>query len=138
MALLATRSGEIMSTRRIASELKVSEAHLSKVLQRLGRLGLVRSIRGARGGFVLGRDAEEVTLLDAYEAIDGPLQPSSCLTQHRACQGHGCILEDMLVTINNDVRDRLSSQRVSELTHIFAEPSDTTTGETSPPGSGPL
>lgn len=121
LALLAARPGEIMSTRKIAAELKVSEAHLSKVLQRLARLGLVRSIRGARGGFILGRDPEEVTLLDAYEAIDGPLRPSNCLMQHRACQGRGCILGDMLDTINNDVRNHLSSQRLSELTHIFAK-----------------
>ncbi len=124
MALLASRPGVIMSTRKIAAELKVSEAHLSKVLQRLARLGLVRSIRGARGGFILGRDPDEVTLLDAYEAIDGPLRPSSCLMQHRACQGRGCILGDMLETINNDVRDHLSSQKLSELTHIFAKDED--------------
>lgn len=119
MALLACRQGEIMSTRKIAAILKVSEAHLSKVLQRLARLGLVRSIRGARGGFLIGRDPETVTLLEAYEAIDGPLRPSSCLMQHRACQGRGCILGNMLDTINEDVRRHMSSQRLSDLTHIF-------------------
>jgi len=108
-----------MSTRKIAAELQVSEAHLSKVLQRLARLGLVRSIRGARGGFIMGRDPAEVTLLDAYEAIDGPLRPSSCLMQHRACQGRGCILGNLLETINEDVREHLSSQRLNELSHIF-------------------
>ncbi len=119
LALLAARQGVIMSTRKIAAELQVSEAHLSKVLQRLARLGLVRSIRGARGGFIMGRDPAEVTLLDAYEAIDGPLRPSSCLMQHRACQGRGCILGNLLETINEDVREHLSSQRLNELSHIF-------------------
>ena len=53
LALLASRPGVILSTHKIAKRLEASEAHLAKVLQRLARMGLVRSIRGARGGFVL-------------------------------------------------------------------------------------
>jgi Rrf2 family protein len=120
LALLAARPGEILSTHRIAARLEASEAHLAKVLQRLARMGLVRSIRGARGGFVLGRDAAEVTLLEAYEAIDGPLRPSTCLMGHKVCQDQGCILGNLLEDINHDVRAHLSSQRLSDLTHVFA------------------
>jgi Rrf2 family protein len=127
LALLAARPGEIMSTHRIASRLDASEAHLAKVLQRLARMGLVRSIRGARGGFVLGREPDDVTLLEAYEAIDGPLRPNTCLMGHRVCRDHGCILGGLLEEINRDVRQHLSSQRLSDLTHVFA--TDDATGE---------
>jgi Rrf2 family protein len=58
-----------VSTREIASGMHASEAHLAKVLQRLARVGLARSTRGPKGGFVLGRPAETITLLDVYEAI---------------------------------------------------------------------
>lgn len=124
LALLASRPGEILSTHKIAGRLDASEAHLAKVLQRLARMGLVRSIRGARGGFMLGRDPEGVTLLEAYEAIDGPLRPSTCLMGHRVCRDRGCILGNLLEEINHEVRERLSSQRLSELTHIFADDDD--------------
>ena len=89
LALLAARPGVILSTHKIAARLDASEAHLAKVLQRLARMGLVRSIRGARGGFVLGREPADVTLLEAYEAIDGPLRPSTCLMGHRVCKDRG-------------------------------------------------
>lgn len=121
LALLAARPGEIMSTHRIAARLEASEAHLAKVLQRLARMGLVRSIRGARGGFVLGKDPAEVTLLEAYEAIDGPLRPSTCLMGHKVCRDRGCILGGLLEEINHDVKQHLSGQRLSELTHVFAD-----------------
>mgnify|MGYP003702687637 FL=1 len=121
LALLSSRPGEILSTHKIAARLEASEAHLAKVLQRLARMGLVRSIRGARGGFVLGRDPAEVTLLEAYEAIDGPLRPSTCLMGHKVCRDRGCILGGLLEEINRDVRQHLSSQRLSELTHVFAD-----------------
>jgi Rrf2 family protein len=119
LALLAGRPGEIHSTHRIAEVLEASEAHLAKVLQRLARMGLVRSIRGARGGFVLGKKPDEVTLLEIYEAIDGPLRPSTCLMGHQVCADHGCILGSLLEEINRDVKTHLSSQKLSELQHVF-------------------
>ena len=124
LALLSARPGEILSTHKIATRLDASEAHLAKVLQRLARLGLVRSIRGGRGGFILGQDAEEITLLEAYEAIDGPLRPSTCLMGHRVCRDKGCILGNLLEEINHDVKQHLSGQRLSELTHVFKDDED--------------
>ncbi|MCF8044104.1 MAG: Rrf2 family transcriptional regulator, partial [Desulfarculaceae bacterium] len=58
MGLLASRPGEQVPTRELAARLKVSEAHLAKVMQRLGRAGLVRSQRGPKGGFALERNPE--------------------------------------------------------------------------------
>ena len=124
LALLSSRPGEILSTHKIATRLDASEAHLAKVLQRLARMGLVRSIRGARGGFILGQDPEEITLLEAYEAIDGPLRPSTCLMGHRVCRDKGCILGNLLEEINHDVKQHLSGQRLSELTHVFKDDED--------------
>ena len=49
MVFLAAKPGEKLSTSYIASEIKVSEAHLSKVLQRLNKVGLVVSSRGPSG-----------------------------------------------------------------------------------------
>lgn len=121
LALLAAQPGEILSTHKIATRLEASEAHLAKVLQRLARMGLVRSIRGAKGGFVLGKEPDEVTLLEAYEAIDGPLRPNSCLMGHKVCRNRGCILGNLLVDINNDVKQHLSSQRLSDLIHVFTD-----------------
>ncbi len=119
MVLLAADSQKEISTRQIASELQVSEAHLSKVLQRLGKVGLVTSSRGPRGGFALARKAEEVTLLDVYEAIDGPLVPNNCLLGSRICGGERCILGDLLETVDDQVREYLATTRLHELTSIY-------------------
>lgn len=70
---------------------------------------------------MLGREPEEVTLLEAYEAIDGPLRPNTCLMGHRVCRDHGCILGGLLEEINRDVRQHLSNQRLSDLTHVFTD-----------------
>jgi len=121
MALLAARTDGVQTTRGMAEELGVSEAHLSKVLQRLTKMGLVKSIRGARGGFLLDRAAEEVSLLEVYEAIDGPLRPSTCLLDRQTCNGN-CILGGLLGQANQLVADHFESRRVSDLAAPFVRP----------------
>jgi Rrf2 family protein len=129
MVLLAAEPEQIRSTREIADELKVSEAHLSKVLQRLARAGLVRSVRGPRGGFKLERAQEEAALLGVYEAIEGRLESSSCLLEVQSCQGELCILGALLDNVNREVRDYLAGTKLSQLTGVFrrkgnVEPTD--------------
>ena len=119
MVLLAARPDELLSAGRIASALGVSEAHLSKVLQRLGRVGLVRSVRGRAGGFALGRRPEQVTLLEVYEAIEGPLSSGTCLLSRPICGAERCILDRLLVSVNGQVRRHLSAARLSKLADRF-------------------
>jgi Rrf2 family protein len=59
-----------LATQAIAAETLIPAAYLSKVLQSLGRAGLVRSQRGLRGGFVLARPLDEITVLDVINAVD--------------------------------------------------------------------
>jgi Rrf2 family protein len=121
MALLASRPKKVFSVKEIASKLQVSEAHLSKVLQRLSRMGLVRSNRGPKGGFVLGKKGDEITLLEVYEAIDGPLTSNRCLFEAPICSGEQCIFGDLLLTTNNRYRAYLEGMKLSELISVYRE-----------------
>lgn len=121
MALLASKPETIFSVRGIASALHVSEAHMSKVLQRLARVGLVRSSRGPKGGFALGKKGDEITLLEVYEAIDGPLTSNRCLFETPICSGAQCIFGDLLLTTNNRYRAYLEGMKLSELTDVYGQ-----------------
>lgn len=117
--LLAANPDKLISTREIASMLHVSEAHLSKVLQRLTRTGIVRAIRGPRGGFRLVKPANETTLLDVYESIEGTLISSKCLFESPICAGDACILGGLLETVDRQVRDYLTKTKLGDLTSIY-------------------
>jgi Rrf2 family protein len=114
MVLLASKPRQTMSNRDIAAILKVSEAHLAKVLQRLGRAGLVNSHRGPKGGFTLGRDSQDISLLAVYEAVEGPLETKSCLLGKPVCGGK-CLLGGLLHKVGSDVSDYFSQTRLSDL-----------------------
>ena len=61
---LAKNSDKLTSVKEIASKLDVSANHLSKVMQRLTKAGLVESIKGFNGGFRLSQNPEEITFLE--------------------------------------------------------------------------
>lgn len=67
---------------RLAELHDVSGSYLAKQLQALSRAGLVRSVQGKAGGYVLTRSPELITVLDVVTAIDGP-QPAFVCTEIR-------------------------------------------------------
>ena len=73
----------------IAAAVDVPPTFLAKIFQQFSKIGLVKSYRGTGGGFILGRSADKITLLDVYEAIDGPLQEPRCLFANPVCNGGG-------------------------------------------------
>lgn len=70
---LAASHGQPQTNQQIAEATRVPAGYLSKVLQSLGRAGLVRAQRGIGGGFTLSREPAEVTVLDVVNAVD-PVQ----------------------------------------------------------------
>jgi Rrf2 family protein len=119
VALLAADPHKVVTTEEIASTLKASEAHLSKVLQRLAKTGLVTSIRGPRGGFLLGKPRDKISLLAVYEAIEGPLRPHNCLLGTPICNGRRCILGGLLQTVDKQVRECLAGTKLTGLSDTF-------------------
>ena len=107
------------STREIAGVLKASEHHLSKVLQRLSRTGMVRSFRGIGGGFALVRPADEISLLEVFEAIEGGFKPRICLFPEKVCQGETCILGSLIESHNRELLEHLRGNKLSELTGVY-------------------
>ena len=113
--LLAGNSNGPVPVRELAAALKASQAHLSKVMQRLVRAGLVASTRGPRGGFVLARPSEEITLLQVYEAIEGRIEPGNCVFGDAPCDRETCIFGVFLVDFDARFREYLAQARLCDL-----------------------
>ncbi len=80
MADLAENDGETpVSVREIADRQEISEKYMEQILSLLVRAGLVRSVRGAQGGYHLIRSAEAITAGDILRATEGDLIPVQCI-----------------------------------------------------------
>ena len=124
MVYLAGDPGTQYPAGKLARVLCVSEAHLAKVLQRLTRAGLLVSVRGPKGGFRLARRTDDITLLEVFEAIDGPYEPSECLMHDRTCGQMGCLFGDLLVNINRQVRDYLGGRNLEDVKWVYDSADD--------------
>lgn len=107
VAAAGAAPGQFVSTRRIAADLDVPFAFLTKVLQGLTQAGILASQRGAAGGVALARPASEVTLVDILASVDGDsifrecvLGLPSCSDEtpcalHHSWRGHRLRLEQL-------------------------------------------
>lgn len=95
LAHLQNPGGMPRRLRDIAEQANVPYAYLAKRMPDLVAAGLVTSKRGRQGGLVLGRPAEEITLLQISEAVEGKAWLGRCLlgltecSNERNCPAHG-------------------------------------------------
>lgn len=115
MAVLALFNPRPRTVQFLAKELQSSEAHLAKVFQRLVKIGLIRSSRGRTGGYRLTRSATKITLLEIYEAIEGPYRVKECLFISPICNNNPCLFGEFLREFNSRLKDRLLHTSLSEL-----------------------
>jgi len=107
MVAIASRDHTMVTNAEIASSLNASEAHLSKVMQRLAKAGYVKSIRGPHGGFVLGKDASIISLKNIYELFEGSMECRECLLDAPVC-GNNCVFGDLMIHTNEIVKEYMT------------------------------
>lgn len=74
--------------RAITDDLKIPHHFLSKILQILSKNEIIVSYRGSNGGFILGRRASEISLMDVAIAIDGKAFLDKCILGYSKCSSH--------------------------------------------------
>jgi Rrf2 family protein len=88
--LASLPDGMTTSFREIAKKMEIPQDFLAKILKTLVKSGLVKSTRGAHGGYSLATGASGVSFLDVIEAVEGPIQVNLCTdVDHSGCSFTG-------------------------------------------------
>ena len=97
MLELASRYGEgPIELKEIARRENISLKYLEQVIVPLRTAGLVKSVRGSKGGYLLAKPPSEVCLKDLVEILDGPIHLIECLNDPRVCQKiSSCVTRDI-------------------------------------------
>jgi Rrf2 family iron-sulfur cluster assembly transcriptional regulator len=106
------------SVRDIAERTALPQPYLEQILLALKGAGLVRSKRGAGGGYVLARDPQEITLASIVSAVDGPIVAGDFGEPHQdgACDHEGqCVLLAVWADVGEQMRVLLESLTLSDL-----------------------
>ena len=87
MVELASHYGQgPIELREIAKKENISPKYLEQVINPLRADGLVKAMRGAKGGYSLAKPPSEICLYDVVEVLEGPLNLLDCLGDPKACQ----------------------------------------------------
>jgi Rrf2 family protein len=114
------RSGEPEQIRRIAEVHGIPSRFLVQILLQLKAAGLVSSVRGASGGYLLNLPPQEITLLDVIDAIEGIDQPTSSATEESPLSE---VFLSLRQEISDQQRDTLTSVTLADIVEQSAKPS---------------
>jgi FeS assembly SUF system regulator len=103
------------SAGELAAETGLPAPTVAKVVSRLTAAGLLRSVRGARGGLQLARPAAAISLADIVEAIEGPIALAACTDGGDCAVDHDCRVRPHWPLINATLRGALASVPLTRL-----------------------
>jgi Rrf2 family protein len=112
--LAAQAPGRPAQSREIAARQEIPESYLNQLLVILRRAGLVRSVRGAAGGYVLGREPHQVTVADVVGALHGQQFLGEAPGEGSRAPG-AWVIRDLHARVNEAVRRELEGTRLSDL-----------------------
>ena len=117
MVYLASRPADRMSMLSdIAAEMDIPQTFLAKIFQQFNKLGLVKSYRGAGGGFRLGRPAAKISLLEIVEAVEGPIIPNRCIMAPGTCnRDKTCTVHPVWKDVQKGMRNTLAKVSLKRL-----------------------
>lgn len=111
-------------TAQLASSYDLPQAYLHKQLQALARAGILESLPGAHGGFLLARPPEKITLMDVVAAIEGDEPAFACTEIRRKGMGedapksafrHTCAVNAAMKRAELQWRKSLASQTIADV-----------------------
>lgn len=118
VTLLARRQGEEqkVSSRVLAEEAQVPYTLTCKLLQKLQKKGIVKSVMGPKGGFLLAQPPEQVSFLEVVELVQGPIRMNRCLLGDHVCPlKQGCPLHGQMAGLQKEVREHLGATTFADV-----------------------
>ena len=117
LALAMAEAGENLSVKAVAESRAISEKYLEQVIPLLVRGGLVRSVRGAKGGYHLTRDPEDYTVGQILRVVEGSIAPVSCLDDavNQCAQCKECVTLDLWAQVDQAISNVVDHVTLADL-----------------------
>ena len=119
LADLAIRNvGKPVALAEVATRQEISLSYLEQLFGKLRKGGLVKSVRGPGGGYLLARDASEMRVSDVIMAVDEPIRASRCSPQSPGgCHTNKdrCLTHDLWQELDNHIYSFLSSVSLADV-----------------------
>lgn len=116
MMALAKKYGEgPISLKSIAKDYDLSEHYLEQLIAPLRNASLVKSVRGAYGGYMLAKEANQITAGDIIRVLEGPISPVEVMEDEEPAK------RDLWIKIRDAVKEVLDSTTLEDLANFEGE-----------------
>jgi len=121
MVELSENPGEVVNAQLLAGQTYLELPTVSKVLKLLTKAGLVRSFRGASGGYSIDRNAGSISVAEIIAAIEGPIAMTECSVEAGLCsQEQVCNLRSNWQRISSAVARAMEGVTLAEMSRPIA------------------
>lgn len=111
--------GDYASTRKISEHTGISDGYLEQLFIPLKKTGIIRGIRGAQGGYLLGKALSEITVGDILRAVEGSLEPVACLSSGSCPSESKCITRHTWSRLYREISDCVDSITLAGLVESY-------------------
>lgn len=111
-------TGEPVSITSISDRQGISERYLEQLMGLLKKSGLVKSVRGAGGGYMLAKDLKEISVGDVLRALEGNLELVDCpglLVQDGCKSADNCVTKYVWKRINDSINQTVEEIKLDQL-----------------------
>ena len=105
-----------VSLKTIASKQNISEQYLEQIFSSLKKSGLVKSVRGAQGGYLLVKEPKDITVGDILIVLEGPVSLSDCVLDEDVCENSGkCVTKVVWEKMKKGIEDVINSITLQDM-----------------------
>jgi Rrf2 family protein len=105
-----------LQTRIIAHNQDISTKYLEQIMASLKSMGLIKSQRGAKGGYILANPPEKIKLSDVFDVFEGPVVTVECVADDKYCKkSPDCIARLIWLEVQRAVRNVLQSMTLQDV-----------------------
>ncbi|MDK2941289.1 RrF2 family transcriptional regulator [Acetobacterium carbinolicum] len=119
MVELALQYGDgPVSIKEIAEKQSFSDSYMEQLFSSLKNAGLVKSIRGARGGYVLARDPSAITVGEIIRALEGPIELAECIDgggRQVCAKSPECVTRGLWKDISDSISNIIDNRSLQDL-----------------------
>ncbi|MEE9167249.1 MAG: Rrf2 family transcriptional regulator [Candidatus Neomarinimicrobiota bacterium] len=119
MAMRHMRSsdpGNVSSAKEISERYHLPHPLLAKIMQELAKKRILKPFQGARGGYMLETDVENMSLREFFERLEGPLGIMDCHFDSNCSVLENCNIRSPIERINVSMRNMLDNMTVYDIT----------------------
>ena len=115
--IASNKSDAPVSLLTISQSQEISLSYLEQIFAHLRKAGIVESVKGAKGGYVLGKKNQEITVAQIIKAIGEPIKMTRCATVNKGCMKSAvkCKTHHLWQGLENKIYEYLDSISLNKL-----------------------